>query len=128
MLFRSTLISDGSDASVFKDITEILPVNNDFTVTFVGMETKKDGRVKYKVHTMKLDDVTEQGKMELEKVLKKSNAAVMIVTFDAPEGFTAYADYEYAFTYDDDGPEKEDEKHEKHEVPDHSDDAEEDDD
>jgi len=97
----STLISDGSDASVFMDITELFPINNDFTVTFVAWNGKN-----FKVHTMKLSDVTEEGLFELDKVLNWSKKAVMIVTFDAPEGFTGYADYTYDFTFSNKGPKK----------------------
>jgi immune inhibitor A len=100
-----TLISDGSDAGIFKDITEIFPVNNDFTVTFVGIKEKQKGN-EYKVLTMKLDDVTEEGLFELNKILKWASKAVMLVTFDAPEGFTGYADYTYDFTYTNQGPKK----------------------
>ena len=35
-------ISDGTDASVFKDITEILPINNDFNVTFVEFQEDRE--------------------------------------------------------------------------------------
>jgi hypothetical protein len=99
------LISDGTDASIFMDITELFPVNNDFTVTFVGIKEKRKGN-QYKVHTMKLDDVTEDGLFELNKVLNWSDSAVMLVTFDAPEGFTGYANYTYDFTYTNAGPKK----------------------
>jgi hypothetical protein len=100
-----TLISDGSDASIFMDITEVVPINNDFTVTFVGMKGKGNGN-QYKVHTMKLDGMTEDGLFELNKILNWANEAVMLVTFDAPEGFTGYADYTYDFTYTNAGPKK----------------------
>jgi len=100
-----TLISDGSDVSVFKDITEIVPINNDFTVTFVGIAGQGKG-ADYKVITMKLSEMTEDGLYELNNILKSSNAAVMLVTFDAPEGFTGYADYSYDFTYTNAGPKK----------------------
>jgi hypothetical protein len=89
-----TLISDGTDASIFKDISELFPIDNNFTVTFVG----KKGRgwwSQYQVHTMKLDQVTEQGMINLRKVMGWSDSAVMIVTFDAPEEYTGYADYTY---------------------------------
>jgi len=98
-----TLISDGSSTDPFKDITEILPINNDFTVTFVGIKEKEKGN-QYKVLTMKLSDMTEEGLLELNKVLKSSSSAVMLVTFDASEGFTGYADYTYDFTYTNAGP------------------------
>jgi hypothetical protein len=99
------LISDGSDASIFKDITEIVPINNDFTVTFVGIKGKDKG-AEYKVMSMKLNNVTETGLFELNKVLKWSDTAVMLVSFDAPEGFTGYADYTYDFTFTNSGPKK----------------------
>jgi hypothetical protein len=92
-------IFDGSDASVFKDITEVVPINNDFTVTFVAMRGNR-----FKVHTIKLSEVNEEGMFELDKILNWSREAVMIVTFDAPEGFTGYADYTYDFTYTNAGP------------------------
>ena len=100
-----TLISDGTDASVFMDITEVVPVNNDFTVTFVGIKGTGNG-TQYKVHTIKLDNVTEDGLFELRKVLSWSDQAVMLVTFDAPEGFTGYAEYTYELTYKSEGPKK----------------------
>ena len=49
----------------------------------------------YQVHTMKLNGDTEEGMIELRKVMGWSDSAVMIVTFDAPEGYNGYADYSY---------------------------------
>ncbi|MGD8996827.1 MAG: immune inhibitor A [Anaerolineae bacterium] len=97
------LVTDCSDAGFFKDITEVVPINNDFTVTFVGIKGKGNGN-QYKVHTMKLDGMTEDGLFELNKILNWANEAVMLVTFDAPEGFTGYADYTYDFTFMNAGP------------------------
>jgi immune inhibitor A len=102
---NGVLISDGASIAPFKDITEILPTNNDFTVTFVGMTGQGKG-ADYKVITLKLDEMTEAGLYELNAMLKRVNAAVMLVTFDAPEGFTDYADYSYSFTYTNAGPKK----------------------
>lgn len=102
---NGTLISDGTDASIFKDITEIVPINNDFTVTFVGIKGKGKG-TEYKVVSMKLDNVTENGLFELNKVLKWSDKAVMLVTYDAAESTTFYADYTYDFTFTNKGPKK----------------------
>jgi hypothetical protein len=94
----STLISDGASTAAFRDITELFPVELDFTVSFVGMKEEDDG-TRYKVKTMKLDDLTEEGLFELQKVMEDgSQNAIMLVTFDAPEGFTGYADYTYSFT------------------------------
>ena len=100
-----TLISDGTDASIFKDITEILPINNDFTVTFVGMKSTTKGN-QYKVITIDLDKTSETGWIELNSILKWSNKAAMLITFDAPEGFTNYADYSYEFVYKTPSPKK----------------------
>jgi immune inhibitor A len=93
----STLISDGSDASVFMDITEVMPIENDFTVSVVAIKDMGNGN-QHKVMTMDLDDMTEEGMLELNSVLKWSNTAVMVVTFDAPEGFVFYADYTFEIT------------------------------
>lgn len=101
----STLISDGSNASVFMDITEVIPVDNNFTVSFVAIKGKGNGN-QYKVFTMKLADATETGLFELNKVLNWADEAVMLVTYDAPEGFTGYGDYTYDFTYTNAGPKK----------------------
>jgi immune inhibitor A len=89
-----TLISDGSDASVFQDITEIVPINNDFSVSFVGIRNAGKN-IQYKVRTMQLDEMTEDGKIELNYLLNWADRVVMIVTFDAPEGIDFYADYSY---------------------------------
>jgi immune inhibitor A len=100
-----TLISDGSDTTPFHDLTYYRPINNDYTVTFVGMKTVGKGN-QYKVVSMKLNQVTEQGRFELDKVLKWSTKVAMLVTFDAPEGITYYAPYTYDFTYTNKGPKK----------------------
>jgi hypothetical protein len=92
------LISDGSDASVFQDITEILPINNDFTVTFVGKKGWGPW-TQYRVTQLRLDDVTEDGQIKLNKLLKWCDSVVMIVTYDAAEGISFYADYSYEVTY-----------------------------
>ncbi len=99
------LISDGTDASIFKDITELFPIENDFTVMFVGIRHMR-GRPIYQVIKMRLNEETEEGFIKLRRLLGLSKSVVMLVTFDAPEGHTKYADYEYGFTYFDQGPRK----------------------
>jgi hypothetical protein len=93
---RGTLISDGTDASIFKDITEVVPIDNDFHVTLVGIQFRSKGN-KYRVHTIKLDDLTESGEFKLKHVLRWCHEAVMLVTYEAPEDFEGYADYSYSF-------------------------------
>jgi immune inhibitor A len=95
---NSTLISDGASTAPFQDITQILPINNDFTVTFVaGKGSGKNAQ--YKIKSLSLNHETEAGWIELSSILKWSDSAVMIVTFDAPEGISYYADYTYELTY-----------------------------
>jgi hypothetical protein len=101
VMVDGTLISDGTDASVFMDITEVLPINNDFTVTFVAYRGSQ-----YNVVTLKLDELTETGMINLDRALQWADRVLMIVTFDAPEGFTGYADYSYELTFTDGGPKK----------------------
>jgi bacillopeptidase F (M6 metalloprotease family) len=100
---NGTLISDGSDASVFKDITEIIPIDNDFTVSIIGIKEKAKGNP-YKVFTLEIDDATEDALFQINKVLKTSDKALMLVTFDAPQGFTGYANYEYELVVKEKGP------------------------
>lgn len=102
---NGTLISDGSSASPFKDITEIVPIDNNFVVTLVG-EIGTGKGTNYKAITMKLSEMTEDGLYELNSVLKSSDAAIMLITFEAPEGWTSYAKYSYDFTRTNAGPKK----------------------
>ncbi len=101
-----TLVSDGSDASIFQDITEINPIENDFTVTFIGFKEKRHSRQVYNVKTMRLSDVTEDGMIELRGLFHGSDKVMMLVTSDAAEGFTGYADYSYEVVYKQNGPHK----------------------
>ena len=92
------LISDGSDAAVFKDITEIIPINNDFSVTLIGQ--KKIGKtVFYQVKTMHLNHVTEEGRMQWNSLLRWCDSVAMLVTYKAQDGVTSYADYQYELSY-----------------------------
>jgi immune inhibitor A len=90
-----TLISDGSDASVFKSLTELFPIEMDFTVQLVGIK-ERGSRMNYQVTTLKLDDATEEGSFLLKNKFENVDYIVMLVTFDAPEGVTEYGDYEYS--------------------------------
>lgn len=90
------LISDGSDVSNFKDITNYRPVNVDFSVTLVGYKMSQKGN-QYKVLNMKLDDMTETGLYEAQSVLSWSNTAVLLVTYQAEPDNVDYAGYSYSF-------------------------------
>ena len=52
-----------------------------------GIKANGQGN-EYKALTMKRNNVTEVGLFELNKVLRWSNKAALLVTFDAPESFT----------------------------------------
>jgi len=101
-----TLISDGTDASVFKDITEIFPVDNNFTVTFIGFKEKRHGREVYNIKKMRLSDVTEDGMIEMRGLFRGSDKVMMLVTSDAAQGFSNYIDYSYELVYKEDAPHK----------------------
>jgi hypothetical protein len=105
VMVDGNLVSDGSSTDPFKDITDYIPVTHDFAVTFIGIKDKANGNP-YKVVTLKLSDLTEDGLMELNKVLKTSDSALMLVTYEAAEDATEYAPYTYEFTYTNAGPKK----------------------
>ncbi|MGE5602688.1 MAG: peptidase M6, partial [Nitrososphaerales archaeon] len=100
-----TLISDGTSTAAFKDLTEILPINNNFAVTFVGITGTGSGAA-YKTLTLKLNHVSEEGLFELNKILKSSTSAMLLVTAEMPADFTRYVDYSYSFSFTDSGPKK----------------------
>ncbi|MBN2094402.1 MAG: immune inhibitor A, partial [Candidatus Zambryskibacteria bacterium] len=101
-----TLISDGSDVNIFMDITEVLPINNDFTVTFVGEKVSGKSKHEFKVLRMGFNSDTEDRLFELKQMFKWATSIVMLVTFDAPEGFTGYANYSYDWIPKTTGPKK----------------------
>jgi hypothetical protein len=99
-----TLISDGSSTDPFLDITEVIPIDNEFTVTLVGAEEKGD-RVKFQVVPLPLDGTTEEGdRANVANVFSESDYVVMLVTFDAPQGVSSYADYTFDVVYNGSGP------------------------
>ncbi|MDI6695853.1 MAG: immune inhibitor A [Anaerolineales bacterium] len=90
------MISDGSSVDPFQDITQIVPIENDFMVTFVAIKNGT-GKRSYKVMTMSLSDLNEEGSVKLTKLFKYSKYVVMLVTYAAPEGVYNYANYTYEF-------------------------------
>jgi hypothetical protein len=99
VMVDGNLISDGSDASIFHDITEYLPIDNHFAVTFIGIRDQ-NGSILYKVSPMtKIDAISESFMAQLAGILNWADRAVMLVTFDAGQGVTTYADYTYEFEF-----------------------------
>ncbi len=85
------LISDGKDASVFMDITEVLPIENDFMLTLVGFRTTMFGTT-YTISKVMFSDVTEMAGILMSSLTMYSKVA-MLITYCAPEGITDYAQY-----------------------------------
>jgi bacillopeptidase F (M6 metalloprotease family) len=99
-----TLISDGSSTEPFMDITEVAPIENDFTVQLIGAIEKRN-RTSYRVVPLPLDNTSEEGGREnVRRIFQDSDYVVMVVTFDAPVGFTGYANYTYEVIYNGSGP------------------------
>ncbi len=100
VMVDSTLVSDGSNASDFKDISFYNPTLVDFNVDLVSMPNLKTGNSSTKVLHLITDDATEMAtESQIKQALRSSNVLVLIVTYDAPQGVSDYADYTVNFTY-----------------------------
>jgi hypothetical protein len=86
------LITDGSDISMFMDITELFPIENDFTVTLVAFKNTMFGTT-YVIKKIVLNDITETGYTTPSQLFYSYDKVAMIVTYDAAEGVTEYAMY-----------------------------------
>lgn len=95
VMVDSTLISDGTDASAFSDITAYQPIAVDFTVDLVSLpRVGSIGNSSYKVLHLITDDASEMASADqIREALRNSNLLVLIVTYDAPQGVADYADY-----------------------------------
>ncbi len=95
-----TSVSDGSNAASFDDITAYNPIEVNFTVDLVSMPNLKTGNSAAKVYRLVTDDETEMAsETQIRQALRNSNVLVVIVTYDAPQGVSDYADYELTFGY-----------------------------
>jgi hypothetical protein len=94
-----TLISDGTNASAFKDVTFYRPIDVDFNVDLVSLP--RVGSIhnsSFKVLHLVTDDASEMASASaIRQALRNSNVLVAIVTFDAPQGERDYAPYELTF-------------------------------
>jgi hypothetical protein len=86
------LITDGSDISMFMDMTELFPIENDFTVTLVAFKNTMFGPT-YVIKKIILNDITETGFTTPSQLFYSYDKVAMIVTYDAAEGVTEYAMY-----------------------------------
>ena len=74
----------------FLDITQVQPVDLDFSVTLIGMY-EKHGKMQYIVRDMYIDDLTEEGAGFLAGIVRLGGHAVLMVSLEVPE--------EYAYFY-----------------------------
>ena len=76
------------------DINEVLGITNEFTVTLIG-ESIRRGHPQYEVLTILTSDYV--GEWEgIRDLLQNCRYAILLVTYDAAQGVTAYADYTIA--------------------------------
>jgi hypothetical protein len=90
-----TPISDGSDAALFNDVTFYQPIDLNFNVDLVAMTSTGNGKkMTYRVFHLTTDVDTEASSaFEVRKALSGATQAVVIVTFDAPQGVADYGQY-----------------------------------
>ncbi|HET6380524.1 MAG TPA: hypothetical protein VFH63_05745 [candidate division Zixibacteria bacterium] len=96
-----TTVSDGSNASDFKDITFYAPIEVNFTVDLVSLPRAGSfGNSSFKVLHLITDDATEQASADqIRQALRNSSQLVLVVTYDAPQGISDYAPYEVDISY-----------------------------
>jgi immune inhibitor A len=94
-------ISDGSNASEFKDVTYYLPIDLDFNVDLVSLpRIGSIGNASTKVLHLMTDDATEMASAaQIKQAMRASGALVLIVTYDAPQGVADYAPYDVQIIY-----------------------------
>jgi immune inhibitor A len=100
VMVDATSISDGSNAADFKDITYYNPTKVDFNVDLVSMPSLHTFNSSTKVLHLITDDATEVATAsQIKRQLRASNVLVLIVTYDAPQGVSDYADYTLSIDY-----------------------------
>jgi hypothetical protein len=94
-----TAISDGSNATDFKDVTFYQPIDVDFTVDLVSLPREGSiGNSSFKVLHLITDDASETASADaIRQALRNSNVLVAIVTYDAPQKEREYQPYELTF-------------------------------
>jgi hypothetical protein len=94
-------VSDGSDASAFNDVTFYVPISVDFTVDLVSLP--RYGTIHTsttKVLHLMTDDASEMASAsDIVEALRSSNTLVLVITYDAPQGVSDYADYDLQIAY-----------------------------
>ena len=84
-------VSDGSDASAFKDITFYQPIDLNFHVDLVSFGPNGQAKV---FHLVTDSDSESTDPVAIRKALSTNKTAVLVVTYDAAQGEADYAPYE----------------------------------
>jgi hypothetical protein len=94
-------VSDGTDASVFKDLTFYQPITVNFNVDLVSLpHVGSIHNSNFKVLHLMTDDASEMASVsQIKEALRSSNTLVLVITYDAPQGVADYAAYDLAFGY-----------------------------
>jgi len=90
---NETLISDGSSTDAFMSLNEVLGIENDYTVTFIGERIRRD-EPEYEVRTIMSGGYVSDW-APIRKMFNNYRQLVMLVTYDAVQGVTSYADYTF---------------------------------
>lgn len=85
--------SDGSSTDGFQGLNEVLGIENEFTVTLIG-ERNRQGQSEYEVRTILSGDYKSDW-TSVREMFDNYRSLVMLVTYDAPEGTSTYADYSF---------------------------------
>jgi hypothetical protein len=93
----TTLISDCSSTDAFMGINEVLGISNEFTVTLIGENIRK-GQPQYEALTILTGDYVGEWE-SIRDLLDNCRWAILLVTYDAHQGITSYADYSIDMYY-----------------------------
>lgn len=98
------VLADGSSTVGLMSLDQLNKNYVNYMVSFVGVR-KDRNRDKYKIKTMPVFNVTQEDRRELEDIFhdEATDYVVMLVTYAAPAGATAYADYTLDVQRDDHG-------------------------
>lgn len=93
VLLDGELVSDGSSTDPFQSLNEVLEISNEFTVQLIGERIRR-GQPQYETKTILSGDFIAEWD-EVRGMFSQYRWVVMTVTYDAPEGSTTYAGYDY---------------------------------
>lgn len=85
--------SDGSSTDGFKGLNEVLGISNNYTVTLIG-ESVNASVPQYEVLTI-LSGGYVSDWASISALFDNNSAVIMLVTYDADQGVSAYANYDY---------------------------------